>query len=172
MELRTHRALVEETRSSMQANCSRGRVLDSLMEQKRLGHLPGIFGRLVSVWHQLSSYHNFLWWVPFPMPLHYAHCFLPENGVKDIVTQFDRWMFQVSWKGSKFLFVIGRFRSYWSEIWCGHIHCMWPSRQHRGGYSGHWTAVHWVPQEEWHWESHIHCSGETRTFASEVQNTY
>jgi len=49
MELRTHRALVEETRSSMQANCSRGRVLDSLMEQKRLGHLPGIFGRLVSV---------------------------------------------------------------------------------------------------------------------------
>jgi structural maintenance of chromosome 4 len=47
-ELRTHRAQVEETRSSMQANRSRGRVLDSLMEQKQLGHLPGIFGRLVS----------------------------------------------------------------------------------------------------------------------------
>lgn len=47
-ELRCHRAQVEETRSSMQANRSRGRVLDSLMEQKRQGHLPGIFGRLVS----------------------------------------------------------------------------------------------------------------------------
>ncbi|PNF36219.1 hypothetical protein B7P43_G09723 [Cryptotermes secundus] len=45
-ELRTHRAQVEETRSSMQATRSRGRVLDSLMEQKQLGHLPGIFGRL------------------------------------------------------------------------------------------------------------------------------
>ncbi|XP_021916758.1 structural maintenance of chromosomes protein 4 isoform X2 [Zootermopsis nevadensis] len=45
-ELRCHRAQVEETRSSMQANRSRGRVLDSLMEQKRQGHLPGIFGRL------------------------------------------------------------------------------------------------------------------------------
>ncbi|XP_069672465.1 structural maintenance of chromosomes protein 4 [Periplaneta americana] len=45
-ELRAQRAQVEETRSSMQATRSRGRVLDSLMEQKRLGHLPGIFGRL------------------------------------------------------------------------------------------------------------------------------
>jgi structural maintenance of chromosome 4 len=47
-ELRAHRAQVEETRSSMQASRSRGRVLDSLMEQKRQGLLPGIFGRLVS----------------------------------------------------------------------------------------------------------------------------
>jgi structural maintenance of chromosome 4 len=50
-ELRTHRAQVEETRSSMQASRSRGRVLDSLMEQKQLGHLPGIYGRLVSQEH-------------------------------------------------------------------------------------------------------------------------
>lgn len=45
-ELRTHRSQVEELRSSMQANRSRGRVLDALMEQKQLGYLPGIFGRL------------------------------------------------------------------------------------------------------------------------------
>jgi hypothetical protein len=38
----------------MQASRSHGRVLDSLMEQKQLGHLPGIFGRLVSGehWHR------------------------------------------------------------------------------------------------------------------------
>ena len=48
-ELRAHRSQVEELRSSMQANRSRGRVLDALMEQKQLGHLPGIFGRLVSL---------------------------------------------------------------------------------------------------------------------------
>ena len=46
-ELRAHRSQLEELRSSMQANRSRGRVLDALMEQKQLGHLPGIFGRLV-----------------------------------------------------------------------------------------------------------------------------
>jgi chromosome segregation ATPase len=55
-ELRTHRAQVEETRSSVQAVRSRGRVLDSLMQQKQLGHLHGIIGRLVSVEHQLSLY--------------------------------------------------------------------------------------------------------------------
>jgi structural maintenance of chromosome 4 len=48
-ELRAHRSQVEELRSSMQAIRSRGRVLDALMEQKQLGHLPGIFGRLVSI---------------------------------------------------------------------------------------------------------------------------
>lgn len=48
-ELRAHRSQVEELRSSMQASRSRGRVLDALMEQKQLGHLPGIFGRLVSL---------------------------------------------------------------------------------------------------------------------------
>jgi structural maintenance of chromosome 4 len=48
-ELRTHRSQVEELRSSMQANRSRGRVLDALMEQKQLGYLPGIFGRLVGL---------------------------------------------------------------------------------------------------------------------------
>ena len=48
-ELRAHRSQVEELRTSMQANRSRGRVLDALMEQKQLGHLSGIFGRLVSL---------------------------------------------------------------------------------------------------------------------------
>lgn len=47
-EIRKKRATVEETRSSLQASKSRGRVLDSLMQQKREGKCPGLFGRLVS----------------------------------------------------------------------------------------------------------------------------
>lgn len=65
-EFRTHRAQVEETRSSMHASRSRGRVLDSLMEQKQLGNLPGIFGRLVSQEHRLSSYLNSFFCKGFP----------------------------------------------------------------------------------------------------------
>lgn len=38
---------LEDCRSSMQASTSRGRVLDSLMQQKREGNCPGLFGRLV-----------------------------------------------------------------------------------------------------------------------------
>ncbi|GLV32117.1 gluon [Carabus blaptoides fortunei] len=45
-EIKVQRAQVEETRSSMQANKSRGRVLDSLSRQKIEGNLPGLFGRL------------------------------------------------------------------------------------------------------------------------------
>lgn len=40
------RIRLEESRSTLSANTSRGRVLDGLMEQKRKGNLPGIFGRL------------------------------------------------------------------------------------------------------------------------------
>lgn len=47
-EVRKKRALIEERKSSMQASKSRGRVLDSLMQQKREGKCPGLFGRLVS----------------------------------------------------------------------------------------------------------------------------
>lgn len=39
---------LENSRSSMQASRSRGRVLDSLMQQKLEGNCPGLFGRLVS----------------------------------------------------------------------------------------------------------------------------
>lgn len=45
-ELRNIRIRLEQSRSTFSANNSRGRVLDSLMEQKRKGTLPGIFGRL------------------------------------------------------------------------------------------------------------------------------
>ncbi|KRT84933.1 hypothetical protein AMK59_1715 [Oryctes borbonicus] len=37
---------LENCKSSMQASRSRGRVLDSLMQQKVEGHCPGLFGRL------------------------------------------------------------------------------------------------------------------------------
>lgn len=47
-EIRQKRATVAETRSSMQASRSRGEVLDSLLQQKREGNCPGLFGRLVS----------------------------------------------------------------------------------------------------------------------------
>ncbi|KAK7075166.1 Structural maintenance of chromosomes protein 4 [Halocaridina rubra] len=45
-ELRSLRVKLEETRSAMNSSHSRGRVLDSIMEQKRNGSIPGIFGRL------------------------------------------------------------------------------------------------------------------------------
>ncbi|KAK4886823.1 hypothetical protein RN001_003094 [Aquatica leii] len=45
-ELRKHRASLAEVKSSMQATRSRGRVLDSLMQQKREGKCSGLFGRL------------------------------------------------------------------------------------------------------------------------------
>ncbi|CAH0714903.1 unnamed protein product, partial [Brenthis ino] len=45
-EARSLRAQLEESRQAMSANKSRGRVLDSLMKEKKAGRLPGIFGRL------------------------------------------------------------------------------------------------------------------------------
>ncbi|KAF5289359.1 hypothetical protein FQR65_LT11870 [Abscondita terminalis] len=45
-QVRTHRGSLAEMKSSMQATRSRGRVLDSLMQQKREGKCPGLFGRL------------------------------------------------------------------------------------------------------------------------------
>ncbi|XP_064620536.1 structural maintenance of chromosomes protein 4-like [Lineus longissimus] len=45
-EVRNLRLKLEEARSSMQAARSKGRVIDALMEQKRLGKIKGIYGRL------------------------------------------------------------------------------------------------------------------------------
>ncbi|KAI8498795.1 Structural maintenance of chromosomes protein 4, partial [Branchiostoma belcheri] len=45
-ELRKCRMKVEDARSSMQAQRSRGKVLEALMLQKQSGKIPGIFGRL------------------------------------------------------------------------------------------------------------------------------
>lgn len=45
-QLRAQRQVLEEKRSSMQSSRSNNRVLDFLMEQKRNGNLPGVFGRL------------------------------------------------------------------------------------------------------------------------------
>ncbi|ENN71991.1 hypothetical protein YQE_11282, partial [Dendroctonus ponderosae] len=44
--IRTERATLEESKSSMQASRSRGRVLDSLLKAKSEGNCPGLFGRL------------------------------------------------------------------------------------------------------------------------------
>ena len=43
---RTQSMKLEEKRSAMQSSRSRGRVQDAIMEQKRNGNIPGIFGRL------------------------------------------------------------------------------------------------------------------------------
>ncbi|XP_063772226.1 structural maintenance of chromosomes protein 4 [Pseudophryne corroboree] len=44
--VREIRQKVEEARSSLSANRSRGKVLDALIQQKKLGKIPGIYGRL------------------------------------------------------------------------------------------------------------------------------
>jgi len=41
------RVKVEEARSCMQATRSQSKVLDALMQLKRSGRVPGIYGRLV-----------------------------------------------------------------------------------------------------------------------------
>lgn len=45
--VREMRQKVDEAKSSLSSNRSRGRVLDALMQQKKSGRIPGIFGRLV-----------------------------------------------------------------------------------------------------------------------------
>lgn len=47
-QIRKERSILEEKRNSMQASRSRGKVLDSLMTQKREGKCHGLYGRLVS----------------------------------------------------------------------------------------------------------------------------
>lgn len=47
-QIRKDRSSLEEKRNSMQASRSQGKVLDSLMQQKREGNCPGLYGRLVS----------------------------------------------------------------------------------------------------------------------------
>lgn len=46
-QLRVGRGRLEEVRSALQAGRGRGAVLSAIMEQKRNGSLPGVFGRLV-----------------------------------------------------------------------------------------------------------------------------
>lgn len=46
--VREMRQKVDEAKSSLSSNRSRGKVLDALMQQKRSGKIPGIFGRLVN----------------------------------------------------------------------------------------------------------------------------
>lgn len=46
--VREMRQKVDEVKSSLSSNRSRGKVLDALMHQKKSGRIPGIFGRLVT----------------------------------------------------------------------------------------------------------------------------
>ncbi len=44
------RGQLEEVRSSMESQKRHGQVLQSLIEQREAGHIPGLYGRLVSEW--------------------------------------------------------------------------------------------------------------------------
>lgn len=46
--VRDLRRKVEEAKSSFAQSHSRGKVLESLLQQKKSGNIPGIYGRLVS----------------------------------------------------------------------------------------------------------------------------
>ncbi|XP_033058660.1 structural maintenance of chromosomes protein 4 isoform X2 [Trachypithecus francoisi] len=41
---------VEEAKSSLAMNRSRGKVLDAIIQEKKSGRIPGIYGRLMAVW--------------------------------------------------------------------------------------------------------------------------
>lgn len=59
--VRDMRQKVEEAKSSLSSNRSRGKVLDALMQQKKSGKIPGILGRLVgphSVFLYTCSLHS------------------------------------------------------------------------------------------------------------------
>ena len=45
--VRELRQKVDEAKSSLSSNRSRGKVLDALMQMKKSGRIPGIYGRLV-----------------------------------------------------------------------------------------------------------------------------
>lgn len=54
--VREMRQKVDEAKSSLSSNRSRGKVLDALMQQKKNGRIPGIFGRLVKICHDILRY--------------------------------------------------------------------------------------------------------------------
>ncbi len=54
--VREMRQKVDEAKSSLSSNRSRGKVLDALMQQKKSGRIPGIFGRLVKSCYNISIY--------------------------------------------------------------------------------------------------------------------
>lgn len=47
------RQKVEEAKSSLAINRSRGKVLEALIQQKKSGNISGIYGRLVSCFFKL-----------------------------------------------------------------------------------------------------------------------
>ncbi|XP_068810410.1 structural maintenance of chromosomes protein 4 isoform X3 [Struthio camelus] len=50
--VRNLRQKVEEAKSSLALNCSRGKVLEALLQQKKSGKIHGIYGRLMAVWEK------------------------------------------------------------------------------------------------------------------------
>lgn len=46
-QLRSRRSQVGEVRSALESHNRRGQVLQSLMQQREMGNMPGVHGRLV-----------------------------------------------------------------------------------------------------------------------------
>ncbi len=53
--VREMRQKVDEAKSSLSSNRSRGKVLDALMQQKKNGRIPGILGRLVNSRYKIKD---------------------------------------------------------------------------------------------------------------------
>ena len=54
IQLRNTRRKVEEARSAMESNKSQGKVIEFIMGLKKSGTLPGVYGRLVSSYINLT----------------------------------------------------------------------------------------------------------------------
>ena len=59
LQVRVMRHKVEEARSNLEATKHRGDVLDGLMTMKKNGKIPGILGRLVSMFIYITFINTF-----------------------------------------------------------------------------------------------------------------
>ena len=53
--VRNLRRKVEEAKSALALSRNRGRVLEALLQQKKSGNIPGLYGRLVNLERLLYS---------------------------------------------------------------------------------------------------------------------
>ena len=67
---------VEEARSNLESTKHRGNVLDGLMTMKKNGKIPGILGRLVSMFESLLSISSQTQYININVSIrHQEHCY-------------------------------------------------------------------------------------------------
>lgn len=84
------RQKVEEAKSSLSSNRSRGKVLDALMQQKKSGRIPGILGRLVKRKKKSISFINCYSEHYHATYLSRFHMWTPDNVCRIFVQTFSR----------------------------------------------------------------------------------